>query len=321
MVKATPDEAAVSDGINRELQVLRDLGATLVEDVDPKYPDDPSIENMKFTFNDAFAEVIPFHMPEIFSWKKDGKPEFEVPGWDVTSRKYLVALSAHKAPLPANLDFVRVFSNPPNDPEAVSGYTFAFQFAQYLTLRGDSRVYDWQTLNENAKYYSDVRLAAMKNWENKEMDIRTNAVTYTMKRRDTMRMAMTKVLEQNNLDVLVNPVNLTPQGKIGGAGAQGGGGGGFGYGAMLGIPEVFVPAGFFTNVIDQKFELSKDGKKYNGVVGTQETKLGGVGLPYNIGFWAEPGQESTLIKVASAYEGATHHRTPPPAFGPVKGEQ
>jgi Asp-tRNA(Asn)/Glu-tRNA(Gln) amidotransferase A subunit family amidase len=321
MVKANPSEAPVSDGINRELKVLQDLGATLVEDVDPKYPDDPSIENMTFSFNDAFAEVLPFQMPEIFSWKKDGKPEFEVPGWDVTSRKYLIAVSAHKAPLPANLDFVRIFSNPPTDPEAVTGYTFAFQLGQYLTLRGDSRVYDWETLNANAKYYSDVRLAAMENWEHKAMDIRTNAVTYTMKRRDTMRMAMTKVLEQNKLDVLVNPVNLTPQGKIGGAGGQGGGGGGFGYGAMLGIPEVFVPAGFAETVIDLKFALSKDGKKYEGIEGTEATKLGGVGLPYNIGFWAEPGQESRLLKVASAYEAATHHRTPPPAFGPVKGEQ
>ncbi|MDR3415901.1 MAG: amidase family protein [Nevskia sp.] len=320
MVKKYPGDAAVSDGINRELQVLKDLGAELVEDVDPKYPDDPSIPNMAFGFNDAIAEVLPFHMPEIFSSKKDGKPEFEVPGWDVTSRKYLVALSAHKAPLPANLDFVRVFSNPPANPDAVSGYTFAFQFAQYLTQRGDDRVFDWQTLNANAKYYNDVRRVAMKNWENKEMDIRTDAVTYTMKRRDTLRMALTKVLEQNNLDVLVNPVNLTLQGKIGGAAVQGGGGGGFGYGAMLGIPEVFVPAGFAETIYDDKFTLSKDGKKYEGVEGTEETKLGGIGLPYNIGFWAEPGQESTLIKVGSAYEAATHHRKPPPAFGPVKGE-
>jgi amidase len=321
MVKANPSEAPVSDGINRELKVLQDLGATLVENVDPKYPDDPSIENMSFTFNDAFAELLPFHMPEIFSWKKDGKPEFEVPGWDVTSRNYLVALSVHKAPLPANMNFNLLFSNPPANPDEVTGYTFAFQFAQYLALRGDSRVYDWQTLNANAKYSNDVRRVAMKNWENKEMDSRTNAVTYTMKRRDTLRMALTKVLLQNKLDVLVNPVNLTPQGKIGGAGTQGGGGGGFGYGAMLGIPEVFVPAGFADTVIDMKFELSKDGKKYDAVEGTDTTKLGGIGLPYNIAFWAEPGQESALIKVASAYEAATHHRQAPPAFGPVKGEQ
>jgi amidase len=323
-VKPTPGAAAVSDGINRELKVLQSLGAELVEDVDPDYPDDPSIPNMTFGFNDAFAEILPFHMPEIFSWKKDGKPEFSVPGWDVTSRKYLVALSAHKAPLPANMNFRTLFSNPPNNPDETTGYTFAFQLGQYLTLRGDSRVYDWQTLNANAKYFNDVRRAAMKNWENKEMDIRTNAITYTMKRRDTLRMVMTKVLHQNKIDVFVNPVNLTLQGKIGGAqergGAGGGGGGGFGYGAMLGIPEVFVPAGFADSIYDFQFKLSADGKSYEGEESTTPTQLGGIGLPYNIGFWAEPGQEATLLKVASAYEAATHHRRPPPAFGPVKGE-
>ena len=35
---------------------------------------------MTFGFNDAFAELLPFHMPEIFAWKKDGKPEFSVHG-------------------------------------------------------------------------------------------------------------------------------------------------------------------------------------------------------------------------------------------------
>ncbi len=193
-VKPTPGAAAVSDGINRELKVLQSLGAELVEDVDPEYPDDPSIPNMTFGFNDAFAEVLPFHMPEIFSWKKDGKPMFSLAGWDITSRKYLVALSAHKAPLPEGMNFRTVFANPPNNPDEVTGYTFAFQLGQYLTLRGDSRVYDWQTLNANAKYFNDVRRAAMKNWENKEMDIRTGAIAHTMKRRDTLRMAMTKVL-------------------------------------------------------------------------------------------------------------------------------
>lgn len=318
-VKDSPVKVAVSEGINKELQVLKSLGAELVETTDPRYPDDPSIPNMKFTFSDAIAEIVPFHMPEIFSWKKDGKPEFEVPGWDVTSRKYLVALSAHKAPLPANMNFNRIFANPPEDPDAVSGYTFAYDFAKYLTLRGDAKVYDWQTLNANAKYYNDVRRAAMKNWENKEMDIRTNAVTYTMKRRDTLRLVMTKVLRQNNIDVLVNPVNPTLPEKIGGATfSESGSRYGFGYGAMLGIPEVFVPAGFSDTVVDAKFVLSKDGTKYEGELNSTPTKLGGIGLPYNIAFWAEPGEESTLLKVGAAYEAATHHRKPPPGFGPVK---
>ncbi|MFL6617535.1 MAG: amidase family protein, partial [Povalibacter sp.] len=323
-LKSSPADAAVSDGINRELKVLQQLGAELVEDIDPAYPDDPSIPNMAFGFNAAFAEVLPFQMPEVFSWKRDGKPMFSVPGWDVASRKYLVALSAHKAPLPSSMTFNSVFANPPNDPDEITGYTFAFQLGQYLTLREDSRVYDWATLNANAKYFNDVRRAAMKNWENKEMDIRTNAVTYTMKRRDTLRMAMTKVLLQNKLDMFVNPVNLTLQGKIGGAqfprGDSSARGPAFGYGAMLGIPEVFVPAGFADSVYDLEFVLAEDGKSYGAKESATPTKLGGAGLPYNIGFWAEPGQEANLIKVGAAYEAATHHRKPPPAFGPLRGE-
>lgn len=320
MVKEKPSDVAVSDGINKELQVLKDLGAELVETIDPKYPDDPNIPNMKYTFNDAIAEIIPFHMPEVFSWKKDGKPQFEVPGWDITSRNYLVSVSLHKAPLPENLNFRTMFSNPPTDKDAITGYTFSYNFAQYLMARGDSTIKDWSSLNANAKYFSDVRRAAMKNWENKEIDIRTDTLSYDMKRHDAMRLVMMKVLEQNKIDVFVNPTGLTMQGKIGGAAVQGGGGGGFGYGAMLGIPEVFVPAGYADSIYDNKFSLSKDGKKYEGVEGTEPTKLGGVGLPYTIAFWAEPGQESTLLKVASAYETATHHFKAPPGFGRVKGE-
>jgi len=323
-LKRTPGAAIVSDAINEELKVLKALGAELVEDVDPNYPDDPAIPNMEFGFNQAFAEVLPFAMPEIFSWQRDGKPQFTLPDTDVTSRKYLVALSAHQAPLPNGMNFNTVFANAPNNEGDVSGYTFAFQLGQYLALRGDSRVYDWATLNANAKYYNDQRRAAMTNWGNKEMDIRTDAITYTIKRRDTLRMAMTKVLRQNNLDMFVNAVNLTLQGKIGGAGGGGGGGdrGGpaLGYGAMLGIPEVFVPAGFAETMYDMRFKLAEDGKSYTGEESKTPTTLGGIGLPFNIGFWAEPGQEANLIKVASAYEAATHHRKPPPAFGPVKGE-
>jgi hypothetical protein len=160
----------------------------------------------------------------------------------------------------------------------------------------------------------------MKNWENKEMDIRTNAVTYTMKRRDTLRLVMTKVLRQNKIDVFVNPVNPTLPEKIGGATVGGSGSGaGYGYGAMLGIPEVFVPGGFSDTVVDAKFVLSKDASKYEGEWNAEPTKLGGVGLPYNVAFWAEPGQESTLIKVGSAYEAASHNRKAPPGFGPLKG--
>ena len=108
----------------------------------------------------------------------------------------------------------------------------------------------------------------MKNWENKEMDIRTNAITYTIKRRDTLRMAMTKVLQQNKIDMFVNPVNLTLQGKIGGAQACAAAplalAAGFGYGAMLGIPEVFVPAGFADSIYDSRVRARRGRQELRG---------------------------------------------------------
>ena len=55
MVKHTKNDAAISDQIDQEIKtVLRDkLGAELVESVDPLYPDDPDIPNMKYTFQEA----------------------------------------------------------------------------------------------------------------------------------------------------------------------------------------------------------------------------------------------------------------------------
>jgi Asp-tRNA(Asn)/Glu-tRNA(Gln) amidotransferase A subunit family amidase len=316
MVKLDPSDAAVSDGINKELKVLRDLGAEIVESVDALYPDDPSIPNMAFTFQDALAEIVPFHLPEVFSWQKDGKPEFEVPGYDVTSRKYLANAAAHKAPWPSNLNMRRMVGNPPESADVVSGYTFSYQFAEYLTKRGDARVYDWATLNANAKYHTDTRRAAMKNWENKEIDIRTNAVSHTMKRRDALRMVMMKVLEQNKIDVFVNPSSTSLAAKLGGPAEPIRRS--YGYGATLGIPEVFVPAGFADTIYEPTFVLNQDATSYETVTGAVPKTLASP-LPYNMGFWAGPGEETTLLKVASAYEAATHHRKPPAAFGPLHG--
>lgn len=320
MVKHAASDGPIIDGINRELQVLKDLGAELVETVDPQYPDDPSIPNLSFGFQEAMAEVIPFHMPEVLAWKKDGKPEFEVPGWDVGSRQYLVAAANHKAPWPAKLNLRRIIGNPPGGDDVVTGYTFSFNMAQYLNERGDETIKDWETLNANAKYFSDAKLTSAKNWAAKDIDIRTYDTTYTMKRRDAMRMVMMKVMEQNQIDVFVNPPLSTPPAKIGGAAEPDRDLRlGFGYGARLGIPEMHVPAGFLDTLYEPTFALGKDGSKYESVAGTVPTRLSKP-LPFDIAFWAGPGEESLLFKVASAYEAATHHRKAPAAFGPLAGE-
>ena len=71
-----------------------------MESVDPLYADDPAIPNMKYTFQDAFKEILPAIAPEYFSQTtSSGELEFAVPGWDVKSMDYLIALALGKAPL------------------------------------------------------------------------------------------------------------------------------------------------------------------------------------------------------------------------------
>jgi Asp-tRNA(Asn)/Glu-tRNA(Gln) amidotransferase A subunit family amidase len=43
-------------------------------------------------------------------------------------------------------------------------------------------------------------------------------------------------------------------------------------------------------------------------------------LPVGVDFVGRPFDEPLLLRIASAYEAATKHRTPPPEFGPLKGE-
>ncbi|MEJ1963068.1 MAG: amidase family protein [Gammaproteobacteria bacterium] len=159
MVKHVKNDAAISDQIDGEIKkVLRDqLGAELVESVDPLYPDDPTIPNLKYTFEDAFREILPHNVPEYF-WQKtpDGKLEFAVPGWDVTSIDYALALSAGKAPLSDKLNLRRIARNLGN-PDGL------FQQNKYLMQRGDARITDWAAWVANSKFKTDAQRASSEN--------------------------------------------------------------------------------------------------------------------------------------------------------------
>ena len=77
-----------------------------------------------------------------------------------------------------------------------------------------------------------------------------------------------------------------------------------------------MPAGFSSEIYDTVAKLSDDGTEYRSSPGTTATKLASP-LPFNMAFWAGPGDEAIILKIASAYEAATHHRKAPPGFGPV----
>jgi amidase len=336
MVKHAANDAAMSDLVDAEIkQVLRDrLGAELVESVDPLYPDDPSIANMTYNFQQALAEILPFHMPEYLQKppagragrgggesgeggdsatpRADGALPYAVANYDITKRDYMVKTAEGQAPWSEKLNLRSA-----NSPG--SSASFGFNLAQYLLRRGDPRVKDWASLNANATYFSANRVAAMKNWENK-IDLASDGMTQNIKMREVMRLVILKVMRQNNIDVLVNPTTTIPPTRIGYAGQpqiNSRPAGRFPTSANLGIPEMTVPAGFNTTVYEPDFVLNAAKTAYAAVANNDRRSTLAVPLPVGISFWAGPGDEGTVIKAAAAYEAVTKHRKAPPAFGPV----
>lgn len=331
MVKHTPNDAAISDQIDKEIKtILRDkLGAQLFESVDPLYPDDPTIANLKPSFQEALAEILPFHMPEyLFKTTGSGEAEFPVfaskinvsvgktPGGGTLSpAEYMARAAEGLEPFPPNLNLRRITLFPRTS-------SFRFHLSQYLLRRGDARVKDWPSLNANASYYSGDKLAAFINWQNLT-DIRSAGLSERIRMREVMQRVVLKVMRENNLDVMINPLTTIPIPKIGGPvepEINSRPSNRFAFTADAGIPEVVVPAGFNQVVYEPKFALSADTRSYRNVSGTERTMLDAPGLPISLSFWAGPGEEATIIKAAAAYEAATKHRRPPAAFGPLPGE-
>ena len=320
MVKHSPNDAAISDQIDQEIKaILRDrLGATLVESVDPLYLDDPAVPNMVYTFQDALAEILPIHMPEYFSKTTNtGVLEFDVTGHNVVSRKYLVQVAEGQAPLAPNLNLRRVTRAP-------STRSFAVHIDQYLARRGDARVTDMASLHANTKYFSDAARAGSENWVAVD-DLRSDGNTERMKMRQVLQLVVGKVMRENALDVLVNPENTVPHQRLGGPSEpslndRGASGATQTITALLGGPEVVVPAGFNQIVYEPRFVLTAAGDRYTAVAGHEQAVLE-TPLPISMMFWAGLGDEGAVLTVASAYEAATRHRKPPSAFGLVPDER
>lgn len=321
MVKHARNDEDISDQLDQEIKtVLRDkLGAQLVETVDPKYTDDPGIPNVRYTFQDAIAEVLAHNVPEFF-WQKTatGELEFAVPGWDVTSIDYAVALSQGKAPLSEKLSLRRLFKQ----SEQFQG---PLAWNKYLARRGDERVKDWPSWVANAKWDSDTQRAGAVNAVSVQ-DARIGPDTIShVKMQTALRLIVLKVMHENGIDAFVNPENTLPPFKLGGASEptvdhRDANGYGQGFTPMMGAPEIIVPAGYIGHTYDPTYVLSADKKRYVAATGTVKTPLAQP-MPISLAFWAGPGDEPVLIKVSSAYEVATQHRVPPPKFGPLRAKQ
>lgn len=322
MVKKTLNHEAISDQIDTEIKtVLRDrLGAELVETISADYPDDPAVPNLRYSFADALSEILPRLMPEIFTRRdKAGELVFAVPGHDVTSYEYLLKLSQRKAPLTSKVNLANFASFGAEPCHSNLCADLAFDVDRYLVERGDSRITNWAAWAANAKFREEDSRAGAQNWidfKGHMADGKSDRLT----RSYIARLALLKVMYENDIDVFVHPENTVPTPKI--QGPNVGSTSLDGITPFFQIPRVVVPAGFTDVVYEPQYALNPDKTDYVPVLapGTQKSKLPHP-MPISITFFAGQGEEPTLIKVGTAYEAATHHRKPPPDFGPLAGTQ
>jgi Asp-tRNA(Asn)/Glu-tRNA(Gln) amidotransferase A subunit family amidase len=322
MVKRTPNDAAISDQMDKEIKrVLRDrLGAELVESITPGYPDDPDVPNMRYSFSEALSELLPWLMPEIFSRRNSrGDLAFAVPGYDVTSYDYLLKLSQRKAPLTSAVNITNFESFGARPIPCALCADFEFDVDRYLLARGDARITNWAAWVANAKFRDDESRAGAENWVHfaaRNADSKGDRLA----RSNIARLALLRVMYENRIDVFVHPENTVPPPKI--QGPLVGSNSLDGITPFFQIPRIVVPAGTTDVVYEPRYALSADKRNYVSVLpqGTPKSTLPHP-MPVALTFFAGQGDEPVLIKVGTAYESATHHRRPPPAFGPVASHQ
>jgi amidase len=337
----------ISQAVDKEIKaILGDyLGATLVESVDPLWPEDPSIKKLNPSYSQALAQLVPVFFPDIlYRLTRDGQPQFPefaakikptefAPGKTLGSGTmkpidYMLDLAEGRVPIPKNLNLRAI-------EEEIEPNAFTFHFNQYASRRAadwsergfTETLNDFPTLNARSKFWGDDQRAAFKNWE--EMEDMRNAlgerqgIDEHIMMRELLRRVEMKVIYENHLDAVVRLHYSLPPGKIGLAGQPEPPNdirGELRMGPFAGVTEVLIPAGYVRTVYDPVFVLSPDKKRYIPTSNNTPATVAPPGLPFSLVFRAEPGKEDTILKIASAYEAASKRRVPPPAFGPLPSE-
>src|SRR5262249_10129197 len=141
-----------------------------------------------------------------------GELEFAVPGWNVTSIDYLVALATGKAPLSEQITLRRISQR----VTTLGNPNPAFEINKYLAERGDARVKDWASAVANSKFQDEQTRVSAENAISKE-DPRAAAGSLSyLKMQAVLRMVVLKVMYENKIDVFVNPEATMPPQKLGG---------------------------------------------------------------------------------------------------------
>jgi len=293
------DEESI-DIIDRELAVLRKLGATLV---------DPGAGGALFqsclkkytpqVYNSGFVKQF----PKLFPVDATGKPTADhVPK--------LVDLYFDDSAFPEGPS-LRGLGPMPTTGER------RYMMERYLRDRGDANIHTVADLIAKANFYTPAEGYMDKK---KTLDDANKELTLDIANRLQARYALQQIglqcMAELKVDALTYPTGNIPTPKLGAPNEPTVNGRPANAWTLLGqngFPTITVPAGFTTAVYDR---VSEPGSKEPKLVGPVPAKL-----PVGIDFMGKPFSEPTLVKIASAYEAASKHREVPPGFGALKSKR
>ncbi len=217
------------------------------------------------------------------------------------------------------------------EPHATGEVLFAMN--RYLRDRGDRNIRSVRDLLDHSTFYdhppiSGVTLPPKTRLMAMLKDGRGPDISRWHETRTVLQMLVNKVMADNRLDALVYPTKTIPAPLLAApvepAALKTANGIVTDLRAPLtprlspnaGLPAIVVPAGFTREVYDREAVRDANGRETPGeLVGPKPVRL-----PVAIEFLGRAYSEPMLIRIAAAYEQATHHRRPPPDFPALPGE-
>jgi amidase len=288
----TEADAQSIDLIDRAIEVLKKLGATVV---------DPGPEGALFqqciahAAPELLSSAFTRQYPSLFPMNASGQPE----GDQIAT---LVELRADPSRVPEALTLRSLGGG-----FAVTGED-KYMLNRYLRERGDANIRTNADLIAKATFYDDPnfpnRRAAREQAE-RAMVFDTSARAHT---RFVLQTVLMNCMAERKLDALVAPMSTVPPRKLLSPREPPSNGRapiGWSMFGQQGFPIIDVPAGFTTAVWDRER------------VGNETRLVGPVTakLPVGVDFIAAPFGEPLLFRIAGAYEAATKNRLAPEGFG------
>jgi amidase len=305
------DEQSI-DLVDKAIADLKKLGATIVEP-----PPEGLFTAFIRRYNPMLSNTSWMKLyPELFPVDAEGKPTTD-------QIATLVDLAFDPSKVPGKVT-IRDFPAAAATGESRYGYNI------YLRERGDANIKSLDDLIAKARFFKDAGVETKKNTLINANKPVTYDTAVRLQRRFAIQQIVLMCFSELNLDAVVYPTGNIPLGKLGDPNEPtvNGRGTTWTFLGTHGFPAITVPAGFTTEVWDRKKDpnapettapargaAAADGEGGGGA--TTPTILVGpvpAKMPVGVDFLGRPFSEPVLLRIAAAYEKATHHRMMPPDF-------